>query len=156
MRTASLPTDEQTAKAVVPRVGALHNPAPRLAAYFADKRLFTASADVGSNSAQTNRRRDVRVVVTLVEADVVGASRSTGAAHDHSVKDGTDHRGVRHVRAADQRSERHAAAISQNVALDAAFRPVRRIWPGEVPPFGAFTEALSRELHFHAIPRRPS
>lgn len=94
MRAAPLPADEQAAETVVPRVGPLDHPAPRLAAYFADERLFTAPADVGANSPQANRWRDVRVVVALVEAEVVGAPRSTRTAHDHSIKNDPEHLGV--------------------------------------------------------------
>lgn len=84
------------------------------------------------------------------------APRSARATHDNGVEHLADHCSVRHIRAADERRDRDAAAVGQNVALYAAFRPVRRVRPREVPPFGAFTEALSRELHFHAMPRRPS
>jgi hypothetical protein len=41
-------------------------------------------------------------------------------------------------------SELHAR-MSQG--LHPAFRAIRRVRPGEVPPFGAFTEAVSSEFH---------
>jgi hypothetical protein len=156
VRAAALPAHEQATETVVPRVGAFHDPAPRLSSHLADQRLLATPSDVRSNSAETNRGRYVRVVVALVEAQVFWATRAARATHDDGVEHLADHGGVWHVRAADERCERHAAAVGQNVALYAAFRPVRRIRPREVPPFGAFTEALSRELHFHAMPRRPS
>ena len=156
MRTAALPAHEQATEAVVPRVRALHDPAPRLSSHLTDQRLLAASSDVRSNSAEANRGRYVRVVVALVEAQVFWAPRSARATHDHSVEHLADHRGVWHVRAADERCDRYATTVSQDMALYAAFRAVRRVRSREVPPFGAFTEALSRELHFHAIPRRPS
>lgn len=156
MSAASFPAHEQPPEAVVPRVRTLDDPASRLAAYLADERLFAAPSDVRSNSAQANRGRYVRVVVAFVETQVLGAPRAARAAHDHGIEHVVDHRGVRHVRSADERGDWHAAAVGQNVPLYATFRAVRRIWPREVPPFGAFTEALSRELHFHAMPRRPS
>ena len=151
-----LPAHEQAAETVVPRVGAFDHPPPRLAADFTDQRLFAASSNVRSDSAYANRGSDVPVVIALVQAKVLRASWAAGTSHDHCVKDSADHRGVRHVGSADQRSERDTATVGQDVPFYATFRAVRRIWPREVPPFGAFTEALSRELHFHAIPRRPS
>lgn len=156
MRTAPLPAYEQTTESIVPRVRALDDPTPRLATHFADEGLFAAPPDVRSNSAEPNRRSYVRVVVAFVEAQVLGASRAARATHDNRVEHLANHRGVWHVRSADQRCDRHATAVGQYMAFYAAFRPVRRVWPREVPPFGAFTEALSRELHFHAMPRRPS
>ncbi len=156
MRTAPLPAYEQATESIVPRVCTLDDPTPRLAAHFADKGLFAAPPDVRSNSAKANRGSYVRVVVALVEAQVFGASGAAWATHDNCVEHIANHRGVWHVRSADQRCDRHAAAVGQDMAFYAAFRPVRRVRPREVPPFGAFTEALSRELHFQAMPRRPS
>jgi hypothetical protein len=156
VRAAPLPSHEQAAEAVVPRVGAFDDPTPRLAADLADQRLFAAPSNMCSDSAYANRGGDVRVVVALVEAKVLRASRAAGTSHDHCIKNSADHRRVRHVGSADQCSERDTATVGQDVPFYATFRAVRRIWPREVPPFGAFTEALSRELHFHAIPRRPS
>lgn len=156
MRAASLPAHEETAEAVVPGVRSLHDPTPRLAADHADQRLFTASSNMRTDAPQADCRSDVRVVVALVETDVLGAPRTSRAAHDDSVEHFTDHRAIRHVGAGDQCGERNATTVGQDVAFDATFRPIRRIWAREVPPFGAFTEALSRELHFQAMPRRPS
>lgn len=156
MRSAPLPADKQAAKTVVPRVGALHHPAARLATYLADQRLLATPPDVRTDSAQSDRWRDVRVVVPLIEAQVARTSRPTWATHDDGVEHLAEHRGVGHVRSADERSERHTATVRQNVSLYAAFRAIRRVRPREVPPFGAFTEALSSELHFHAMPRRSS
>ena len=95
------------------------------------------------------------VVVALVEAQVFGASWTARAANDHGVEHVADHGSVRHVRSADHHGDRDAASIGQDVPLYAAFRAVRRVRAREVPPFGAFTEALSRELHFHRNATRP-
>lgn len=156
MRTASLPAHEQTAESVVPGVRSLDDPTSRLAPHHSDQGLLPASSNMWTDAAQTDGGAHVRVVVALVETEVLRTPRTSGAAHDDSIEDFTDHRAVRHVGAGDQRGERDAATVGQNVAFDAAFRTVRRIWAREVPPFGAFTEALSRELHFQAMPRRPS
>lgn len=155
MSPAPFPADEQTAESVVPGVGALHDPAPRLTADLADKRRLASTPNVRSNSAEADRGSYVRVVVTFVEAQVLGAPRASRAAHDDGVEHLADHVRVRDVRAGDERGDWHAASVGQDVPFDAAFRTVRRVWTREVPPFGAFTEALSRELHFNAAPRRP-
>lgn len=68
MRATSLPADEQATEAVVPRVRALDDPAPRLASYLTEQRLLAASPDVRADPAEANRWRHVRVVVALVEA----------------------------------------------------------------------------------------
>ncbi len=156
MRAPAFPPDEQAAKAVVPRVGSLHDPAPRLSADDTKQGLLAASPNVWTDPAQSNRGRDVRIVVALVEAEVHRSTRTTRATNRYSVEHFADHGGVRHVRATDQGCDRHSAAVSQNVAFNAAFRAVRRVRAREVPPFGAFTEALSSELHFQEIPRRSS
>ena len=156
MRTDALPSDEETSEAVVPGVGSLDDPASRLALHDPDERLLTASADVRTDAAQADRWSDVRVVVALVEAQMLGTTRSARAAERNRIEDQTDHGGVGHVRAADQCTDRHAAAVGENVAFYATFRAIGRVRSREVPPFGAFTEAESSELHFHTMPRRPS
>ena len=155
MSPAPFPAHEQATESVVPGVGALDDPAARLSAYLADERRLTASPNMRSNPAEPNRGHHVRVVVTLVEAKVLWAPRTARTAHDDGVEHLADDARVRYVRAGDQRCERHAAPVGQNVSFDATFRAVRRVRTREVPPFGAFTEALSRELHFNAAPRRP-
>ena len=155
MRPTPFSAHQQAAKSVVPGVGALDDPAPRLAVYLADEGLLAAASDVRSNPAKPNRGSNVWIVVPLVETQVLGPPRTARAAHDDSIEHLTDHARVRYVRAGDNGGDRHAAPVGQDVAFDAAFRTVRRVWTREVPPFGAFTEALSRELHFNAAPRRP-
>lgn len=140
----------------MPRVRSLDDPASRLAADDANEGLLAASSDVRTDPPQPNGRSHVRVVVALVQAEVFRTPRPAGTANDDGIKDIADHRAVRHVGASDQGGEGNATTVGQNVAFDAAFRAVRWIWAREVPPFGAFTEALSRELHFQAMPRRPS
>lgn len=156
MCAASLPAHEETAESVVPGVRSLHDPPPRLAAHHADQRLLAASSNMRADAAQTDGRGYVRVVVALVETEMLGTPRTSGAAHDDGIEDFTDHRAVWHVGAGDECGERDAATVGQNVAFDATFRAVRRIWAREVPPFGAFTEALSSEAQAHSMPRSSS
>lgn len=155
MCTSTLPAYEQASEAVVPRVRSLDDPASCLSAYLADQWLFAAASDVWSNSAKANRRRDVRIVVAFVETKVRGTSRPARTTHDNGVEHLVDHAGVRDIRTGNERGDRHAASIGQDVPFDAAFRAICRVRTREVPPFGAFTEALSNELHFNATPRRP-
>jgi hypothetical protein len=150
------PPHEQRAKAVVPRVRSLNDPTSRLATYPANEWRLPAATNVRSNSASAKCWSDVRVVIALVEADVFGATRTARAAQRDGVQHGAEHRAVGDVGTGDQCGEWHAAPVGQNVPFYATFRPVRRVGPSEVPPFGAFTEALSSELHFQAMPRRPS
>ena len=140
----------------MPRVASLNDPAPRLSADNTKQGLLATSSDVRTDTAQSDRGSDVRVVVAFVEAEVDRPSWATRAADRYGIEHLADHGGVWHIRAADQRCDRHAAAVGRYMAFYAAFRPVRRVRPREVPPFGAFTEALSRELHFQEIPRRSS
>jgi hypothetical protein len=156
MSSATFPTDKQAAEAVVPGVGSLDDPPSRFAAHAPDKRLLSAATDVRTDTAKPNCGGDVRVVVALVETHVRGATRATRTADGDSVEDLADHRCVRHVGTGDERCDRDAACVGENMALYAAFRPVRRVRTREVPPFGAFTEALSRELHSQSMPRLPS
>lgn len=156
MRAATFPPHEQAAEAVVPGVGSFDHPPSRLAAHAPDERLLSAATDVRPDTTEPNRGGDVRVVVALVETHVFGATRTTRTADGDSVEDLADHRSVGHVRAGDERCDRDTSGVGENMAFYAAFRPVRRVRTSEVPPFGAFTEALSRELHSQSMPRLPS
>jgi hypothetical protein len=149
----ALPAHEQAAKAVVPSVGALHNPAARLALHPAEQGLLAAAPDVGRDPASPNGSLRVGVVVALIEAEVHRATRAARRSHDHRVERLGDEPLVVDVGAGDLGGQRDAAAVRQDVAFDAAFRAIRRVRAGEVPPFGAFTMALSSEDHFHWMPR---
>lgn len=155
MCAASFPANEQSPKTIVPGVGALNDPASRLPAHSTDEGLLAAPANVWANTAQANRGSHVWIVVTLVETEVFRSPRPTRATHDNGVEHFADYASVRNVCPCDDRCDGHAAPVGQNVPFNPAFCAVRRIWPREVPPFGAFTEALSNELHFSAAPRRP-
>lgn len=148
-----LPAHEQTAEAVVPGVGALHDPASRLPLNAAQEWLLPAPADVRGDPAGPDGRLGVLVVVPLVEAEVLGAARAARSTSDHRVERLPDEPLVVHVGAGDLGGQRNASTVGQDVAFDATFRPIRGIRAGEVPPFGAFTMALSSEDHFHWIPR---
>ena len=99
---------------------------------------------------------DVGIVVTLIEAHVLGAARSAWSSHGNRVQYFRCHPLVVNVGAGHARSKRYAAPVRQNVALGAAFRAIRRVRTRVGPPFGAFTEALSSDVHFQSMPRRSS
>lgn len=98
----------------------------------------------------------VEIVIAFVEAQVLRTTRSARSANDDAVENLADEPFVVHVRAGDAHRQRYAAAIGQDVPFDALFRPIGRVGARVVPPFGAFTEALSRDVHFHWMPRLPS
>jgi hypothetical protein len=84
---------------------------------------------------------------------VLGPPRATRRSSDHRVERLADKPLVVDVGAGDLSGQGNAPAVGQDVTLDAAFRSIRGVGAGEVPPFGAFTMALSSEDHFHWIPR---
>lgn len=156
MCPAAFPAHEEATEAVVPRVGSLDDPPPRFAAHDAEERLLAPASDVRTDAAKADGRSHMRVVVALVEAEVLGATWTARGTKRHRVEDFANHGGIGHVRTRDECPDRNAAPVGQNVPLHPAFRAIRRVRPGEVPPFGAFTEAVSSELHSHAMPRRLS
>lgn len=107
----SFPANEEATKAVMPGVGPFHDPAPRLASDDSDERLLATSSNVRSDPAQTDRWTNVRVVIPLVEAKVLGTTRTTRAAYRNGVEHFADHGTVGHVRAGDERGEWHTATV---------------------------------------------
>lgn len=148
-----LPAHEQAAKAVVPGVGALHHPPARLALNTPQERVLPATADVRCDPTGTDGRLGVLVVVALVEAEVLGPARAARGTSDHRVERLADEPLVVDVGAGDLGGQRDTPAVGQDVAFDAAFRAIRGVRASEVPPFGAFTMALSSDDHFHWMPR---
>jgi hypothetical protein len=149
----SFPSDEQPAEAVVPGVGALHDPAARLALDPADERLIAPAPDVGRDPTSANGSLSVGVVVPFVEAEVLGPAWTACRPQDDGIECLGDQPLFVNVGAGDLCGERDAAAIGQDVAFDAAFRAIGGVGTREIPPFGAFTMALSSEDHFHGMPR---
>ena len=153
MSADSFPSNQQSAEAVVPCVGALHYPAPGLAVHAAKQGLLAAPSDVRRDPARTHGGLCVSVVVPLVQAEMLRSSRPARCPQNHSIKDPGDEPLVVNVRAGDLGGQRDASAVRQDVTLDAALRAIRGVRAREVPPFGAFTMAVSSEDHFHWIPR---
>ncbi len=152
----AFPANEEAAEAIVPRVGALHHPAPGLPADATEQRRLALAANVRRDAADADGRFGVRVVVPLVETDVRRATRAARGPHDDVVEHFADQPFVVHIGAGDARGHRDPTAVGQDVPFYAAFRPVRRIRSRVVPPVGAFTVALSSEVQCHWMPRRAS
>jgi hypothetical protein len=148
----SLPANSQAAEIVVPTVGTLDHPTPRFAAHAANERWFAPAANVRSHAALACLVLAIPIVVALVEADVLWPARSTRGADRDRIKRGAYHPLVVDVRASKRDGEGDPAPVRQNVAFCAKFSAIGRIGAREVPPFGAFTEALSSDVHSRSSP----
>ena len=156
VRALSLPAHEETAIAVVPTVGAFDDPAPGLAADAPDQRLLAATADVRNDSPLSRFGFGLAVVVALVEAEVARATDAAPGAKRHRVERLGHHPLVVDVRRRDLHGDGHATRIGQDVALNAFFGAIGRVGTRMVPPFGAFTIALSRLHQRQSMPRHAS
>ena len=105
------------------------------------------------NSSSLNAAHDVRRVVRLVEAEVVRPTWAARAVQLNRVEGRLEAPSVVRVRRRQNDGERYAASVGENVSLGAKLCAISRIGSGELPPFGAFTEALSREAQAHSTPR---
>ena len=152
----AFPAHQQTTEAVVPAVGAFDDPAPRFALGAPNERLFAATSDVRNDPAFANSGFDVGVVISLVQTEVLRASRATRCPQWNSIEHLSHHPLVVHVRTCDQRGDRHAPTIRENVPFHAEFPPVRRVPPCIAPPLGAWAMAPSSEAKSHLMPRRLS
>ena len=148
----SLPAYSQTAKVVVPAVCALDDPASRFAANTTNQRRLTAAANVWLHTALTCLFLGVVVVVALVQADVLGTSWSARSVDRHRIECGAHHPLVVYVGTGQRDGEGNPAPVGQNMALGAEFSAISGIGTREVPPFGAFTEALSSDAHSRSRP----
>lgn len=152
----ALPAHEQPTKPIVPAVGPFDDPASWLALHATDHRLLAATTDVGRDSADADGGFGVLVVVALVQAQVLGPSRTSRRLQRDRVEHRTDHPLVVHVRRRRSHGQRHSSSISEDVSFHAEFPSVRRIRPRVDRPFGAFAMALSSEAKSHLMPRRLS
>ena len=139
----------------MPTVGALDDPAARPAP-LASTWLFTPTTQVQFDPASAHFTRGVVVVVAFVEAEIVRSTRTSWSSERHGVQRLAGHPFVVDVGASDRHGNGHAASIGQDVALGSELAAIGRIGTGQVPPFGAFTLALSSEDQFQSMPRRSS
>ena len=156
VRGLALPAHEQAPVAVVPTVRALDDPSPWFVVNTSKQRLLAASTDVRCDSAQSNGSFGVDVVVSLVEAQVLGTTRTPRPTQHDRVEHLRHQPFVVDVRRGDQHREGNAAPIREHMSFHPEFPAVRRIRPRVAPPFGAFAMALSSEAKSHLMPRRLS
>jgi hypothetical protein len=148
----SLPANSQAAEIVVPTVGTLDHPTAWFAAHAAHEGRFAPAANVRSHAAFACLVLAILVVVALVEADVLWPARSSRGADRDRIKRGAYHPLVVDVRAGQRDGEGDTTPVRQNVAFCAEFSAIGRAGAREVPPFGAFTEALSSDVHSRSSP----
>lgn len=140
----------------MPAIGAFHDPAARPATNATDQRSLAASANMWSNAAASNCDFTVSIVVAFIETDMFGAAGTTRCANRHRIEGRADHPFVVDVGARQLDANWYATTIGQYVSLGAELSAISGTGTRESPPFGAFTEALSRDDHFQSIPRSSS
>ena len=143
----ALPAGAESSKAIVPTVGPLDDPAPRFPANVAHERWFTPSSDVRLHSAIECFQFGVVVVVAFVEAEVLRQNRSEHSADGNCVQRRAHHPLVVDVGPGQRDRQRDTTTVGQNMAFGAEFSTIGRIRARDIPPLGAFTEALSSEAH---------
>jgi|SRR5579872_1072980 len=152
----ALVTNKQSSETVVPAVGSFDDPAAWLSATAAHERWFASASNVRNHAAITDLALGVCVVEAFVQAEIRGATWPAWRAKDDGVERRSGHPFVVDVRGRDLDGDRDAAALRQDVAFCAEFCAIGRIGARMVPPFGAFTLALSSEHHFRSMPTRLS
>ena len=137
----------------MPAVGALHDPASRPATNAPDQRSLPASANMRGNAAASGGDFTVFEVVAFIETDVFGTTRTTRCANRHRVECWAEHPFIVDVGAGQLDANWYATTIGQYMSLGAELSAISGIGTRESPPFGAFTDALSRDDHFQSMPR---
>jgi hypothetical protein len=151
-----LVSDDQTSEQVVPAVGPLDDPAPRFTAHAADQRLFASPPDVGDDAPVADLAFGVGIVEALVQAEIRRPTGPSWRAKHNGVERRAGHPLVVDVRPGDLDGDRNTARVGQDMTFCAEFCAIGRIGARVVPPFGAFTLALSSEHHFKSTPTRSS
>lgn len=152
----SLVANEQPTEEVVPTVGTLDDPPARLSAHATDEWLFASPSNVWDDASIADFPFGISVVEALVQAEVRRPTRPARRPKYDGVERRAGHPLVVDVRSGNLDGDRNAASVGQNVAFGAEFCAIGRIGARVVPPFGAFTLALSSEHHFRSTPTRSS
>ena len=149
----SFPPNSQRAEVVVPAVCSLDDPAAGLfATDGAGERAFSSTANVWCNVTLPGLTLGLLIVVPFVEADVVWSPSTIAPTENDGVERLADHVLVVDVGPRQRDAERDPISVGQDVALGTELCAIRRVGSGEFPPFGAFTEALSRDAHAQSMP----
>lgn len=156
VQRGAFPSNEKPAKLIVPRVGSFNDPSSRLSTNAAEECVLTAAADVRSNLTNANRFLDISVVVSLVETQVLRSPRAACSTQCNGIENRGYHPLVVHVGRGNLQRNRYTPAIGQDVPFRATFRPICGVWARVVPPFGAFTMALSRLVQSSPAPTAES
>jgi hypothetical protein len=152
----SLVTNEQPAEEIVPAVGSLDDPPARLSAHAPDEWLLASPSNVWDDASIADFAFGVGVVEAFVQAEVRGPTRPARCPKDDGVQRRAGHPLVVDIRCGDLDGDGNAASVGQDVAFGAEFCAIGRMGARVVPPFGAFTLALSSEHHFRSTPTRSS
>lgn len=156
----NLVTNLQSAKQVVPAVGALDHPTASLESriLLPLALLLAASLDVGDVAASRRRSTQLRVVVAFVATQMLARFFLRRKTRNHQ---GVQRRGellhVVPVGASERDGQRNALGVGELMPLGAQFAAIRRVFSGLVPPLtGADTVALSIDWKRQSIPWRSS
>lgn len=152
----AFPSDAKRAEVVVPAVGSLDDPPARLSSHAPDEWLLASPSNVWDDASIADFAFGVGVVEAFVQAEVRGPTRPARCPKYDGVQRRAGHPLVVDIRCGDLDGDGNAASVGQDVAFGAEFCAIGRIGARVVPPFGAFTLALSSEHHFRSTPTRSS
>lgn len=150
-----LPANPQCPEVVVPAVRALDHPATR-STTLALASILAAASKVRLDAARANSSLCVVIIVPLVEAEVLRTTGPAGRADNHRIERIANHPFVVNICAGQRDAEHDTAPVRDDMAFRAQLSTIGRIGPRELPPLGAFTEALSSEAQAHSMPRSSS
>jgi len=153
-------TNLQSAKQVVPAVGALDNPTPRLESRIRLTLLFFLAArfDVSDVSSTFGRPAQLRIVVAFVAAQMLARLFLGRRSRDgHGIQRRTEHFHVVPVGARECRGQWYPVGVGKVVPLGAQFTAIGGVFSSLVPPLtGAEIVAESSDWKLQSIPLRSS
>jgi excisionase family DNA binding protein len=87
------------------------------------------------------------------EAEMLRTAGPARPTQDGGVERRLKHLSIEDVGAGDDGGERHAVGVGEDVPFHSALAAIGRVAARQVPPFGAFTIAVSSAAHFHWMAR---
>jgi hypothetical protein len=149
----SLPSNQEPTKAVVPAVGALDDPATGYALVPAHQWRLPTTPGVADDAPTPQAIIHDLVVVALIEAAILRASSlGSGRIGRGPIDRWHCHPHIGHICSAEREPEWDPAPVCEDVPLRPTLGAICGVRAREVPPFGALTMALSREVQFHPMP----